>query len=304
MTVKLTEVATQRFIDNITSITPGALKGGIRPVARHPEARRDRRRRLGRHAQGLPDLPPDGPRHRRRLQPDPRASADARPGLQRRRSAPTASGSPPAAASTARARSTSARTSSTPTLPDEHQGDHGQGRRRRGRPRRDARSTSTTSEGVKLIAKVELPQRRRLRRRLPARRQARRRRRGRRQGPADRRRERHGRQGVRSRPARRPATAASAAGGRSRPPVPEEPAETETLPAGATLDAPRGPARRDRARRAASPTRSCSSPARLDIGRDGRRDPAGRVEALGRRGRGLAERAWSGPGRRPGRRSR
>lgn len=36
-TVKLTEVATQRFIDNITSITPGALKGGLFSVARHPE---------------------------------------------------------------------------------------------------------------------------------------------------------------------------------------------------------------------------------------------------------------------------
>lgn len=37
MTVKLTEVATQRFIDNVTSITPGALKGGIQAVARHPK---------------------------------------------------------------------------------------------------------------------------------------------------------------------------------------------------------------------------------------------------------------------------
>jgi len=33
---KLTEVATQRFIDNITSITPGALKGGLAAIARHP----------------------------------------------------------------------------------------------------------------------------------------------------------------------------------------------------------------------------------------------------------------------------
>jgi WD40 repeat protein len=33
---KLTEVATQRFVDNITSITPGALKGGLMTVARHP----------------------------------------------------------------------------------------------------------------------------------------------------------------------------------------------------------------------------------------------------------------------------
>ena len=36
MTAKLTEVATQRFVDNITSITPGALKGGIQAIERHP----------------------------------------------------------------------------------------------------------------------------------------------------------------------------------------------------------------------------------------------------------------------------
>lgn len=36
MSVKLTEVATQRFIDNVTSITPGALKGGILAIAPHP----------------------------------------------------------------------------------------------------------------------------------------------------------------------------------------------------------------------------------------------------------------------------
>ncbi|QDT50054.1 WD domain, G-beta repeat [Symmachiella dynata] len=35
-TAKLTEIETQRFIDNITSITPGALKGGIASVTRHP----------------------------------------------------------------------------------------------------------------------------------------------------------------------------------------------------------------------------------------------------------------------------
>ncbi len=37
MTVKLTEVQTERFIDNITSITPGALRGGISALAMHPE---------------------------------------------------------------------------------------------------------------------------------------------------------------------------------------------------------------------------------------------------------------------------
>lgn len=34
---KLTEVATERFVDNITSITPGVLQGGISSVARHPQ---------------------------------------------------------------------------------------------------------------------------------------------------------------------------------------------------------------------------------------------------------------------------
>jgi WD40 repeat protein len=36
MTAKLTELATQRFVDNITSITPNALKGGVATVTRHP----------------------------------------------------------------------------------------------------------------------------------------------------------------------------------------------------------------------------------------------------------------------------
>jgi WD40 repeat protein len=37
MSMKLTKVATQRFIDNVTSITPGALKGGLMAVARNPK---------------------------------------------------------------------------------------------------------------------------------------------------------------------------------------------------------------------------------------------------------------------------
>ncbi len=37
MAVKLVEVATERFVDNITSITPGALRGGINSLARHPK---------------------------------------------------------------------------------------------------------------------------------------------------------------------------------------------------------------------------------------------------------------------------
>lgn len=35
-TVKLTEVASERFVDNITSITPGALQGGVHALRRHP----------------------------------------------------------------------------------------------------------------------------------------------------------------------------------------------------------------------------------------------------------------------------
>jgi WD40 repeat protein len=38
-TMKLTEVETQRFIDNVTSITPGALKGGLTTVALNPVKR-------------------------------------------------------------------------------------------------------------------------------------------------------------------------------------------------------------------------------------------------------------------------
>jgi DNA-binding beta-propeller fold protein YncE/mono/diheme cytochrome c family protein len=37
MSMKLTEVATQRFVDNVTSITPGALKGGLQTVALKPK---------------------------------------------------------------------------------------------------------------------------------------------------------------------------------------------------------------------------------------------------------------------------
>ncbi len=37
MSVKLTEVATQRFVDNVTSITPGGLKGGVMAMATHPK---------------------------------------------------------------------------------------------------------------------------------------------------------------------------------------------------------------------------------------------------------------------------
>ncbi|HEY8505486.1 MAG TPA: c-type cytochrome domain-containing protein [Gemmataceae bacterium] len=53
MSMKLTEVATQRFIDNVTSITPGALKGGLATVARRPIAERKMAK--------VPDDTPDAP---------------------------------------------------------------------------------------------------------------------------------------------------------------------------------------------------------------------------------------------------
>ena len=37
MSAKLIDVPNQRFIDNVTSITPGALRGGINAIARHPQ---------------------------------------------------------------------------------------------------------------------------------------------------------------------------------------------------------------------------------------------------------------------------
>jgi WD40 repeat protein len=49
---KMTEVSTQRFIDNITSITPGALKGGILAVSRRPRNEKEKR---------MSKVPPDTP---------------------------------------------------------------------------------------------------------------------------------------------------------------------------------------------------------------------------------------------------
>ena len=104
MSMKLIEVATQRFIDNITSITPGALKGGLDAVDRHPT----KDELLIGGADGVPKIYQDaahqGPRDRRRLQPDQSLRRRAGPHLRRRTSTPTAAASPSAAASTAPAR--------------------------------------------------------------------------------------------------------------------------------------------------------------------------------------------------------
>ena len=50
----------------------GCAQGGPERGRTTSQARRDRDRRLGRRAQALPGVSPDGPRDRRRLEPDPR----------------------------------------------------------------------------------------------------------------------------------------------------------------------------------------------------------------------------------------
>jgi WD40 repeat protein len=55
--MKLTDVPTNRFIDNITSITPGALKGGLQAVARRPS----RYRTIAAGVAALSTMQPQGP---------------------------------------------------------------------------------------------------------------------------------------------------------------------------------------------------------------------------------------------------
>ena len=81
-TVKLTEVASGRFEDNVTSITPGALKGGIQAVDRHPT----RDLILVGGADGLPKglsiVPPLQAGDRRRREPPAGPVPDARAGVR------------------------------------------------------------------------------------------------------------------------------------------------------------------------------------------------------------------------------
>ena len=144
MAAKLTEVATQRFVDNITSITPGALKGGIAAVARHPKRDEIVVGGSDGDAQALPGLPPDGPRDRRRLEPDPRVPADAGPGLQRRRQRRRQADRRRQQPRRRRARSTSTPTSSTPSLPDNIKAIHAKVVTARS-PQENARRSRTTT---------------------------------------------------------------------------------------------------------------------------------------------------------------
>ena len=68
--MKLIEVATQRFVDNITSITPGAAQGRARRGRSSSEEGRAADRRGRRRAEDLPDAAHQGARDRRRLQLD------------------------------------------------------------------------------------------------------------------------------------------------------------------------------------------------------------------------------------------
>lgn len=65
MTMKLTEVSTQRFVDNVTSITPGALKGGLMTVDRRPFDDKKTIRLFGAKVQvktkRMQKVPPDTP---------------------------------------------------------------------------------------------------------------------------------------------------------------------------------------------------------------------------------------------------
>ena len=156
MAAKLTEVATQRFVDNITSITPGALKGGLGAVARHPK--RDEIVIGG--SDGEPKLYRVFRQTVRVIGDDSnliREFPPCRAGFTASRSAATASGSPPPAAWTATARSAFTVTSSTrPCRPISRRS------MKRwsplARPQEAAALEKYHKEGVKQIANVKVPQ--------------------------------------------------------------------------------------------------------------------------------------------------
>ena len=112
MAAKLTEVTTQRFVDNITSITPGALKGGLSAVARHPKRDEiviggsDGEPKLYRVFRQTVRVIGDDSNLIREFPPCPAGSTASR-------SATTAGVSPPAAAWTVKARSAYTGMSST-----------------------------------------------------------------------------------------------------------------------------------------------------------------------------------------------
>ena len=158
MAAKLTEVATQRFVDNITSITPGALKGGLAAVARHPK--RDEIVIGG--SDGMPKLYRVFRQTARVIGDDSNLIREfpgaCRAGSTAWPSAPTASGSPPAAALTARGRGRRLRLRVRHRVARQHQGDPGEGGHDAARPRKKRARQAYHKAGVKQIATVKMPQ--------------------------------------------------------------------------------------------------------------------------------------------------
>ncbi len=294
MAAKLTEVATQRFVDNITSITPGALKGGIGAVARHPK--RDEIVVGG--SDGVPKVyrvfRQTRPRHRRRLEPDPRV----RPPMPGRvySVAVSADGKRIAAGSSLDG------TGQVDVYSYEFDTGLPDAIKKimskvvtPGRPRRRRRSTSTTPRGSSGSPRPTCPGRVYAVAFRPD---------GKvlaaagadGDGPPDRPRDRRGRQGVRPRAAR--ARRRRPAGRRSRRP------STEPRGAGRGRGAARR-ARRSWRSRSSRPTIELEQPVRLRparrhrparLGRGDRRDPDGRGRSSRRASSRSRARAWSGPG--------
>ena len=299
MAAKLTEVATQRFVDNITSITPGALKGGITSIARLAGRDDDVVGGSDGHPPALSDLPPDPPRDRRRLEPDPRVRPDEGPrstvvASQRDRPAIRRREQP----RRRRARSTSIPMNSTPNLTRRTQGDRCRRSPRPGPRPRPWRSRSLLHDGVKLVTKVDMPRaaiyalafspdgksprRRRVRRGRPGRRRL------------------EGLDDPRVRP--RPGGPAGVGWGSGRQGV-----DAEVRRAGRNGD----PAERRQARRPDRRTvlDQARAPLRLrpgprdrpaGVGRPDRRDPDGRIQISRRDRRGQSRGAGPAVGQRPG----
>ena len=83
MTVKMTDVATQRFVGNLTTHTPGILRGGMQAIDRRPK----RNELIVGGADGAPkrfkmDVQA-APAERGQPEPDRRIRGDARPHLRR-----------------------------------------------------------------------------------------------------------------------------------------------------------------------------------------------------------------------------
>ena len=302
-TAKLIEVDTQRFIDNITSITPGALKGGIQAVTRHPQ--RDEIVVGG--SDGTPKI-------YRVFRQSNRAIGDDANLI---RQFPAMPGRVNAVAVSPDGKRIAAASSSDgtgqvdvlnydfdTTLPDNIKAIESKVVSQR-TPEEKADARGVPRQNTKVIAQAKVAAGGDLRRLVPARRQGRRGRRGRRQRPPDRRRDRQGRRPVRPRPARRvhlrrarPPTPAVAR--RRQPPAATATAETETLPKGAVLAALEVEPKEIAAGRRSSTSRSWSSPRVLDSGERIDVTRMVEVEALGRHRRGLADRARPGARRRPG----